>query len=259
MAAPTTPLARSIISGTTGRDVIAVKRAFSRAGYITWTQFTDVAGPYFMKVVHKFQDDHKIKNAGYGPHTHQLLLNTHKKGSKTLWAWDDYSIGLEHAEYVLLHTTPEQRIRAAIIQAAQNIYAHRESVAYSKARPFPLYSMGGRIPNYIDCSGFSIDCFHAAGARCPVAGGSYDGEGYTGSLLGGGHRVADWHHLKKGDLIFYGYTTHPSPAFSYGSPTHVAVYDGNGGIYSNGHHPMGHYPVYYGLSINCFVTYNVVP
>jgi len=258
MAAPTTPLARPIISGTTGQDVLAVKRALSRAGYIDWTQFTNVAGPFFMDAIHKFQHDHKIKPAGYGPHTHSVLLSTHKKGSKD-WAWDSYSIGLEHAEYVLLHTTPEQRIRSAILQAAQNIYAHRESVAYSNRRPFPLYSMGGPIPAFIDCSGYAIDCYHAAGARCPVSGGSYDGEGYTGSLLSAGKKVASAHYLKPGDLIFYGYTTRPSLAFPYGSPTHVAVYDGNGGVYSNGHHPMGHYPDYYGLAINCYVTYNVVP
>lgn len=259
MAAPQTPLARPIIRGTKGQDVIAVKRALSRAGYISWTQFTDVAGPYFINAVHKFQTDHKIKPAGYGTHTHSVLLNTKKAGSKTEWAWDSYSIGLEHAEYVLLSTTPEQRIRAAILQAARNLYAYRNIIAYDQARPFPLYSMGGAIPRYIDCSGFAIDCFHAANARCPVYGGSYDGEGYTGSLLAAGKKVASTHYLKPGDLIFYGYTTRPSLAFPYGSPTHVAVYDGNGGVYSNGHHPMGHYLTYYGMPINCYVTYNVVP
>lgn len=257
--APQTPLARPIILGTKGRDVIAVKRALSRAGYIKWTRFTDIAGPYFFNAVHKFQTDHKIKIAGYGPHTHTILLNTHKAGSKTQWAWDNYSIQLEHAEYTLLHTTPEQRIRAAILQAARNLYSYRNVISYSNNRPFPLYSMGGAIPHFIDCSGYVIDCYHAAGAKCPVYGGSYDGEGYTGSLLSSGTKVASAHYLKAGDLVFYGYTIRSSPAFPYGSPTHVAVYDGNGGVYSNGHHPMGHYLVYYGLAINCYATYDVVP
>jgi cell wall-associated NlpC family hydrolase len=259
MAAPTVPLARPIILGTKGQDVIAVKRSLSRAGYIKWDSFTDVAGQYCMESVHEFQSDHGIDHAGYGPHTHAKLLETRKEGSKTEWAWDSYSIGLEHAEYVLLHTSPEQRIRSAIVQAARNLYAHRYQIAYTQGRPFALYNMGGPVPTHLDCSGFVIDCYHAAGARCPDYRRVYDGEGYTGTLLAGGKKVADWRNLKAGDLVFYGYTTNPKPAFPYGSPTHVALYDGNGMVYSNGHYPMGHYNVYYGLSINCYVTYNVVP
>lgn len=259
MPAPNVPLARSIILGTQGQDVIAVKRAFSRAGYIKWGRFTNVAGEYFIKVVHTFQKKHGLKAAGYGPHTHALLTKTRKKGSKTEWAWDAYSIGLEHSEYVLLHTTPEQRIRQAIMQAARNLYSHRYAIAYSQARPFALYSMGGRVPTHLDCSGFVTTCYYAAHAKNPNRGFAYDGEGYTGTLMNGGRRVPSHSQLKAGDLIFYGYTTRSSPAFPYGSPTHVALYAGDGTVYSNGHYPMGHYAVYYGQSINCYMTYDVTP
>lgn len=263
MAAPNVPLARPIILNTKGRDVIAVKRALSRAGYLDWTKFTDVAGPYFVKAVHAFQKHVGLPNAGYGERTHYALVHTRKKGSKTEWAWDAYSISLEHEKYVLLHQSPEVRIRAGIIQAARNIYAHRYSVAYSQSRPYPLYSMGGPIPSHLDCSGFASDCYHAAGAKNPnvyygVGRAPWDGEGYTGTLLAGGVRTT-LDRLKAGDLVFYGYTLHPTQAFPYGAPTHVAVFDGAGGVYSNGHYPMGHYKVYYGLSINCYVTYDVTP
>jgi hypothetical protein len=263
MAHPNVPLARPLILNTKGRDVLAVKRALSRAGYLDWTHFTDVAGSYFFKSLHEFQKKHGLKPAGYGEKTHMALTATRKKGSKTEWAWDAYSIGLEHEKYVLLHQSPEVRIRAGIIQAARNIYAHRLSVAYSQSRPYPLYFMGGPIPSHLDCSGFASDCHHAGGAKNPnvyygrgVA--PWDGEGYTGTLLAGGVRTT-LDRLKAGDLIFYGFTIHSSEAFPYGSPTHVAVYDGSGGVYSNGHYPMGYYKVYYGLPVNSYVTYDVTP
>lgn len=263
MAAPSVPLARPIILNTKGVDVLAVKRALGRAGYLPWTKFTDVAGPYFIKAVHQFQKDHGLAPAGYGIRTHTKLVATRKKGSKTEWAWDAYSIQLEHQEYVATHISPETRIRNAILQAARNLYAHRSSIAYSQARPYPLYTMGGAIPTHLDCSGFAADCYHAAGAKNPNVyygrgTAPWDGEGYTGTLLAGGTRTT-LDKLKPGDLIFYGFTTHVEPAFPYGSPTHVAVYDGAGGVYSNGSYPMGHYKVYYGQQINCYVTYDVTP
>jgi len=257
MSAPSTPLARPIILGTKGKDVIAVKRALSRAGYIDWTSFTTTAGTYFRDAVHAFQKDVKLAPAGYGPRTHLALLNHHKKGSTTEWAWDSFSITLEHEVYVTLHTSPENLIRAGILQAARNIYAHRYSMNYSQARPFQRYIMGGAIPTELDCSGFVTDCYEAAGARNPNRR-PYDGEGYTGTLLDGGGRTTR-DKLKPGDLVFYGFTTQIEPAFPYGSPTHVAIFVGDGTVYSNGHYPMGHYPVYYGQAINCYVTYNVVP
>lgn len=260
---PTVPLARPIILNTKGDDVLAAKRSLSRAGYIQWGKFTDVAGKYFFQSLHEFQKDHGLSPAGYGVRTHNALLATHKKGSKTEWAYDSYSVHLMQHEYTLLHVSPETRIRNAILQAARNIYAHRYSVAYSQARPYALYSMGGRIPSHLDCSGYVSVCYHAAHAKNPnvyygVGRAPWDGEGYTGTLLAGGVQTT-LSRLKPGDLIFYGYTTRPTPAFPYGSPTHVALYDGAGGVYSNGHYPMGHYKAYYGLSINCYVTYDVTP
>jgi cell wall-associated NlpC family hydrolase len=53
--------------------------------------------------------------------------------------------------------------------------------------------------------------------------------------------------LDPGDLVFYGRTTAATPAFPIGSPTHVAVYDGDGGVYSQGgphvHDRMKRHPV----------------
>lgn len=257
MAAPSTPLARPIILGTKGKDVLAVKRALSRAGYIDWTTFTSTAGPYFKTAVNAFQKHVGLAPAGYGPRTHEALLATRKEGSKTEWAWDSYSITLEHEVYVAIHQSPETRIRMAIIQSAKNIYAHRYSVAYSQDRPFALYTLGGPVPSQLDCSGFVTDCHHGGGARNPNKR-PYDGEGYTGTLLDGGTQTTR-DKLKPGDLVFYGFTTQASAAFPYGSPTHVALWVGDGTVYSNGHYPMGHYNVFYGQSINCYVTYNVVP
>jgi hypothetical protein len=262
MPAPSTPLARSIILGTKGKDVLAVKRALSRAGYMEWTSFTDVAGQFCIQSIHNFQHDVGLAPAGYGERTHAKLLATRKKGSKTEWAWDSLSINLMHEEYVLLHTTPEQRIRSAIIQAIKNLYAHRASIAYEQNRPYPLYTLGGPIPKYLDCSGTFSTCHYAAGAKNPnVYDGArmpWNGEGFTGTLLAGGAKTTR-DKLKPGDAVMYGFTTDPSPAFPYGSPTHIAMWAGDGTVYSMGHYPMGHYNFDYGQQINCYVTYNVVP
>jgi murein DD-endopeptidase MepM/ murein hydrolase activator NlpD len=62
--------------GSTGRDVLAVKRALSRAGFIRWRkQFTPVLGPYAVKGLKEFQRKNGILSTGkYGPRTHRALL-----------------------------------------------------------------------------------------------------------------------------------------------------------------------------------------
>lgn len=260
---PNAPLARPIILGTKGKDVIAVKRALSRAGYIEWGSFTNVAGKFFTQSVHNFQKEVGLPKAGYGQKTHNALLAQRKKGSKTEWAWDTYSILLEHEEWVTLHITPEDRIRANIIQAARNLYAHRLAIGYSQDRPYAEYVMGGAIPSRLDCSGFTSTCYHAAGAKNPnyqigIGTLPWDGEGYTGTELAAGIRTTR-DKLKPGDMVMYGFTVRTSPAFPYGSPTHVALWVGDGTVYSMGAYPMGHYYYNYRSDINCYVTFDVTP
>jgi hypothetical protein len=229
-----------------------------------WGTFTETWGDYARTANHNFQKDHGIPLAGYGPITHHTLLGTHKAGSKTEYAYDSLSITMMNQEYVLLHISPENRIRSQGMQMCYYLYEHSGGIAYSQARPSWLGHLGDTPPNHMDCSGLAGVAHYAGGAKNPnIEAGvrlPWNGEGYTGTLLAGAaRRVSSVASLKPLDLIFYGFTTRSSPAFPYGSPTHVAVYDGHGMVFSMGHYPMGHFVYNYGQSINCYATYNVVP
>ena len=264
MAAPSTPLARDIYLGTKGLDVVAVKRALSRAGYMQWGTFTQTWGDFAKLACHNFQKDHNLRPAGYGPRTHDKLLNTRAKGKPGEWAYDNLSIEYMHTEYVTLRITPEQRIRALGIQMCRYLYEHSVHIGYSQGRPSWLGHLGDPPPDGLDCSGLANVAHYAGGARNPnIEAGirlPWNGEGYTGTLIAGGTKTTK-DKLKPLDLVFYGFTTKPSPAFSYGAPTHVAVWEGDQAesVFSMGHYPMGHYHYNYGMYINCFVTYNVLP
>jgi len=264
MSAPVVPLPRPIILGSHGPDVIAVKHALSRAGYINWGNFTSTWGTYARKALHQFQHDHRLKYAGYGVKSHHALVNTRRKGHPKEWAFDAAGIRLMEAYYKELHKSPETRIRGAGIQMCRYLYANRLHTAYSQSRPFPLPLLGGAIPRGLDCSGFATVVHHAAHARNPNANWTgqplpWDGEGYTGTLMAGGSRCAIG-DLKPLDLVFYGFSRVSNGAFRFGDPTHVAVFEGQAtkNVFSMGSYPMGYFPAVY-RGINHARTYHVVP
>jgi peptidoglycan hydrolase-like protein with peptidoglycan-binding domain len=76
---------RLITEGTQGVDVVAVKRALSRAGYVRWGSFTPVWGEFAVKAAKKFQQDQGIAPVTglYGPKTHRALVKKRRKGSAT--------------------------------------------------------------------------------------------------------------------------------------------------------------------------------
>lgn len=252
---PSVPRCRGIIEGTQGDDVVAVKRALSRAGYIRWGNFTPLWGAFAVKAAKRFQRDKDIKpvTGFYGPRMHAALVKTRRKGSRTAWAFDGYSIALMREFCARLAEEPEERIRSRIVAEARRLYAHRANIAYAQERPFAL-ERPPFIPPRMDCSEFVTVCHFVGGAPDPN-GRNYDGLGYTGTLIAHGERCSS-RELEAGDLAFYGITTNPSPAFPVGSPTHVALYDGDGGVYSMGSHPMGHYPLRY-RTVNHFRHYDV--
>lgn len=77
-----------------GNDILAVKRAISRAGYFPWASFDTVYSEKFaMEGVKKFQQANGLMATGnYGEPTHQKLCEVHRAGSFTEWAFDDMSI-----------------------------------------------------------------------------------------------------------------------------------------------------------------------
>jgi hypothetical protein len=245
---PSVRRCRLISEGTQGVDVLAVKRALSRAGYLRWGSFTMLWGPFAVKAARQFQQDNGIApvTGWYGPKTHQKLVKKHRKGSATVWAYDAYSIALMDQACAELRQMPDKRIDDGIVAEASRLYAHRNEIDYVQSRPFPLKSPPF-LPGKLDCSGFATVCHFVGGAPDPN-GRNYDGFGYTGTLMSRGVRCAE-RDLDPGDLVFYGRTTTAKPAFPIGSPTHVAVFDGDRGVYSQGgpnrHDRMKRHPVNY--------------
>jgi hypothetical protein len=245
---PSVRRCRLISLGTKGDDVIAVKRALSRAGYISWGPFTALWGRFAAEAARQFQRDNGIApvTGWYGPKTHQVLVKKHRKNSATEWAFDAYSIRLMDQACAELTQRPDTRIDGAIVAEAARLYAHRNEINYVQSRPFAL-KLPPFVPRELDCSAFATVCHFVAGAPDPN-GRNYDGQGYTGSLTNHGVRCEE-RDLDPGDLVFYGRTTVAKPGFPIGSPTHVAVYDGDGGVYSQGgphpHDRMKRHPVKY--------------
>lgn len=261
--APNVAFCGEVRPGTKGPHVIAYKHALGRSGYLKWPKanqhFTDYCGPHMAQAILRYKKAHKLDSvAVIGPIMHERLERTHRKAYAGEWAFDQFAISTMAAYYKSTHESPEIKIRREIVSAARYWYTVRDQINYAQIRPYPHTKPPG-IPNPIDCSAFSTLCYYAAEAKDPNDR-HYDGEGYTGTLLRVGRRCS-YSELKPGDLVFYGYTYIPSPAFNYGDPTHVAVFEGHDtdAVYSMGS-SMGplHIPVHY-RTVNCYVTYDVTP
>lgn len=236
MTAPNVPFPRALVYGQIGADVIAHKRALARAfpDIYQWKDFTSLFGRSFLHAVGAAQRRMGIAVSGkIGAVTHEALERRHRAGHATEWAFDKLAIQLATDFATDFNETPEDRKRRQAVDFAMLTHALRDYIAYSQYRPFVGPSaLEDRVQSWIDCSGFVTDCCEAGGLPDPN-GRHYDRQGYTGTLLNGTlptTRAA----LKKGDIVMYGFTTSPSPAFPYGSPTHTALYVGGGYVVSMG-------------------------
>lgn len=211
------PFRRRIARGTKGGDVLAVKRALSKAGYMKWGGFTRTFGIFAERSLKRFQKAHKLKADGVYdlPDHHQLAP-----------AFDDYGAWLMGARAKPGKGT-DQETRDAIVAAMFLLYHNRQAVHYTmsgsrmqgvreKIRP-PLF------PRWEDCSSAATWAYFAAGAPDPNGLG-YNGQGYTGTLSRRGAAVPT-DKAKPGDLVFYG------SGWPY---HHVAVYIGGGRVISHG-------------------------
>lgn len=103
MAAPTVPFMRTLYPPYTtkgpvpgGDDIIAVKRAISRAGYFPWRKYDNAYNKTFaIEGVKEFQKASGLAGGGiYGKATHDKLRNTRCKNKPDEWAFDAFSIKL---------------------------------------------------------------------------------------------------------------------------------------------------------------------
>lgn len=254
--APNVKFCRVMQLGFRGNDIIAHKRALSRAFpklYPWWKKgFSDYYGQAFKDAVKGAQLVMKLPTTGQiDKTTHDALKRRHRALiNETEWAFDEYSIRLADI-YCTNHAALTKR--ELIVNAGFFWYVHRKQIAYSQTRPFQVCKPP-QVPSRWDCSAFVTNCYYAGKATDPN-GRDYDGLGYTGTLISHGTRC-DFSELEPADLIFYGFSS-GKPGFSAGSPTHVAMYVGGGNVLSMGSYPMGFYDYNYRRDINTYMHYNI--
>ena len=98
------------------------------------------------------------------------------------------------------HASLVTTVRQKIVTAARWGIANEPRIHYGEVRPIRF---GRTLPLTTDCSGFVTVCYYLAGAPDPN-GRSYDGSGYTGTMLGWLSRLAGPADAKRGDLVVWG-------------------------------------------------------
>lgn len=179
-------LARTIKPGMRGPDVLAMKRALSRAGYGKWLgfAFTRLYGKYAVKSLKQFQHDRKLTADGiYGPTTHKALASH----------YDGYSAKLMNDYYHTLHLSPAAKSVAAALEI-YNYHRLGGPCTYTQGsmrwmiiqrRLKPPFKKGTHL--YADCSSSCTAHDFIAGNPDPNHRGYQDG--YTGTLCLHGTRV----------------------------------------------------------------------
>ncbi len=253
--APNVAFARKMREGNSGRDVLAHKRAVSRAfpEIYPWPKkgFSLFFGEYFGNAVKGSClimgiKPRRVIDLEY----HEALERRKKRRDKTQWAFDSYSIKLAKDYYDYFN---KKDVRQNIIEAGFFWYKYRMGIAYDQMRAFQKRKPPQK-PTKWDCSAFATNCYYGGGAPDPN-GRNYDGQGYTGTLLSHG-KVIPFSKVQPADLMMYGHSS-GRPGFEVGAPTHVAVYVGGGRVLSLGSYPMGYYEHDYRSDFNCCVTYDI--
>jgi len=121
-------------------DVVAVKRAISRAGFWPWQDFDDTYSETFAdNGVRPFQQTNGLSATGnYGEATHDKLRNTHLKGSATEWAFDQVSIRLMQ-DAVEGPPAPKVPALGAVCPGGKPVLNHDCTHATSGIRLYPAF------------------------------------------------------------------------------------------------------------------------
>lgn len=185
---------------TVGRDVIAVKRALSRAGYLPWKKFTATWSVGPSNALVRFQREHGLPATGnYGQGAHATLVKTRAKHKPDEWAFDAYSAQIMR-QWEPPHPPPTPR--ELVVDLALWTYDIRDLIAYSQTRP--IYPIAHDLkpplnPRYLDCSGHLKYCYWFALGRDLDGLNAY---GNTDTLILHGRHV-DISDVRPGDAIFY--------------------------------------------------------
>lgn len=100
-------------------------------------------------------------------------------------------------------------IRQAIVDYCEWAMDHSDDIHYAQVRPYPKRAK--TLPMTTDCSGFATLAYKFAGAPDPNGLG-YNGQGYTGTLLQHGTKIAwggptgqyEGKTPRPGDLVIFG-------------------------------------------------------
>jgi|SRR5215471_7086496 len=223
MAKTVVPYTREMKRGNRARDVLAMKRALTRAGALKPPnkphKITNAFGDRTREALTAFQKKHGYKATGtYTRPVHDRLV---RKGH-----FDAYG-----AHLMRLAKTAQTK-QAPSASAGQRIAS---AALYAQSRRPRHYTQGAerwqpvnRAPGwksnmweYGDCSSFATGCFREAGITRDPNGQNW-AWGWTGTLCKNGRAV---NSAQPGDLIFYG----------SGAPwSHVVVAIGGGKCVSHG-------------------------
>lgn len=202
---------------TVGGDVIAWKRALSRAGYLPWNTFDAVYNRATVAATKLLQKDHDAitpKSGNTGIATFNTLLATHKKGSRYEWAFDPTSVHIYNDAREQGDKPTEADVAGFIVSVLWEMYDARDLIGYGQGRPIRalVYQiLNPRAVKIIDCSGTDIYSQWLAGVHylsqgitVPPLDPIYKNSGYgnTYSLAKGGMRVRE-SQAKIGDLAFH--------------------------------------------------------
>lgn len=119
---PTVPFVRTLYPPSDprksegGQDVVAHKRALSRAGYWPWQPFDDDYNELFSKAVAKFQKEHSIQGTGFwGRPTQNALANSKSPDHPGEWCYDATALLLIRQAAKQDEKSPEQEKAEALL------------------------------------------------------------------------------------------------------------------------------------------------
>lgn len=215
---PRVPFIEEITQGEVGSHVRFTKRALSRAGFMEWGEFTNVAGEHWIRALNAFKKVKGLKvNGVYDFATHEALRKTHRKGSRTEWAFDSFAIKGLTGENI----TPLEKIINKTIDAVDYAILHRDRMDYAQIRRMPDNSPFPNLPNPCDCSQFVTWAAKSGGwLQDPNysvnSSRKWDDYGYTGTLWESGTTINGLSSARLLDLVFFGRPWQPGGAAHVG-------------------------------------------
>jgi len=163
-----------------GDDVIAVKRAISRAGYFPWQEFDDAYNEKIADAVQQFQKKNGLDATGfYGEPTHNKLKGKKVPGSSP-HAGEPVFDGTAAELYKGYATESDvDRVRKAITDFCNKGLAHPSGWDYTQNRAIDIdVDPTGHVDS--DCSGSAIQAFEYARDKTGVAVPDPAKQGWSG-------------------------------------------------------------------------------